>query len=82
MDLEKRLLEVQSASIVLSAELAALLQLLQTLSPHASEQFVRLRKLYTQAMLERIEDQQPALAARIQELLDAGCTHLPIDYDL
>jgi hypothetical protein len=82
--LENEVVELQTLTTLLSAEVAALQSLLSLLHPEhdgIGEIFLQIRKQKTQQLLEQLENTNPARAARIQRLLDAGCTHLPIDYE-
>ena len=82
--LEDQVLELQTLTTLLSAEVAALQSLLSSLHPEidgVGELFLQFRKQYAQRLLEQLENTNPDRAARIQRLLDAGCSSFPLDYD-
>ena len=77
--------EIQAADV--SCLLICLQQLTGSLRPHLpdlpdiGELFLRQRKLFLQPRLEALEDREPALAARLQEMIDASCKQFPFDYE-
>jgi hypothetical protein len=46
----------------------------------AEKQFATARKKFVEAQLLQLDKSNPALAAKIQEMLDKSCTHLPFDH--
>ena len=82
---------LQALSAVQTADISSLLLLVERLSqivrrdhpdtPVATEMFLAIRKPLLQQQLEQMETQNPALAARLQELIDKSSTIYPYDYE-
>ena len=49
--------------------------------PEVGERFLQLRKQLLHAQLEKLEETNPALAARIQQQIDDTTVQYPFDYD-
>ena len=77
------------------ADVSSLLQLLSELRtalvaslpeiekqvPEVEKRFLQLRKQLLHAGLEKMEETNPGLAARIQKQIDDTCLNYPFDYD-
>jgi hypothetical protein len=89
--LEDEILRLKALKAVQSADVSALLLLCSAnhkiLSkvfhelPAVGATFLRLRKKLLHTQLEQLENTQPALAARIQQMIDEASTLYPFDYD-
>lgn len=87
----EELLRLKALALVQAADISSLLQIVQLLAASLRKMqpdlvdldalFVDQRKKTVQAWLEGYETTNPALAARLQQLLDQSCTHLPFGYD-
>lgn len=76
--------DVSSLLSLLSEIRAALLESLPQLRgqlPEVGERFLRLRKQLLHAQLEKLEETNPALAARIQQKIDDSSMQYPFGYD-
>jgi hypothetical protein len=89
---EKEQLErLQALSAVQTADINAVFLLVSRLAeivrrnhpdtPDMSDTFLKVRKHFLQQHLESIETSNPALAARLQQLIDQSCTIFPPTYE-
>ena len=82
---------LQALSAIQAADVSSLLIILSQLEkivrrdhpdmPDLQQQFLETRKLLLQQQLESMEKNNPALAARLQQLIDQSCTIFPYDYE-
>ena len=85
LDRQRALNLIQTADV--SSLLRAIEQVVETLRPQhpelpdVSALFLRERKRLLQQELEHLETSNPALAARLQALIDRSCTRYPFSYD-
>jgi hypothetical protein len=89
---EKEQIErLQALSEIQTADNVALQIVVQRLSefvrrdhpdtPDVPELFLKVRKHMLQLQLESMEKTHPAMAARLQQLIDQACTIYPYDYE-
>jgi len=77
--------------MVQAADVTSLLEAVQRLGavirrehpelPDVTTEFLIARKKFLHALLEDEETKNPALAAKIQQLIDGSCKNEPFDYD-
>jgi hypothetical protein len=82
---------LQALSAIQTADVSALLALVQQLAtivrrehpdtPDVTALFLQTRKELLHRYLEAVETRDPALAARMQELIDTSCTRFPLGYE-
>ena len=92
---EDQLLRLQAVTTMQIADVSSLLSLLSEIRaalveslpqlqehmPEVGERFLQLRKQFLHAQLEKLEERDPALAARIQQQIDSAAMQYPFDYD-
>jgi len=92
---EDQLLRLQAIAAMQIADVSSLLNLLSEMRatlveslpqlrgqvPEVGERFLQLRKQLLYAQLEKLEETNPALAARIQKQINDAPMQYPFDYD-
>lgn len=86
------LTRLKALSLLQAADISSLLELVLVLGaavrqshpdlPDLARQFLTLRRKSVQTALESCETTHPAVAARLQELIDNSCANYPFGYDL
>lgn len=95
MDLEQEILRLKALMAVQSADVSSLVDVVRIFRIVASqsqqeqplaqldtdELFLHGRRKHLHAMLEHLENRNPALAAQIQSEIDRSCKLFPFDYE-
>lgn len=79
--MNEELIRLKALVMVQTAELHALLTLLEQFQPTLVPVFLERRKAALHSLLERQEATDPAAAALLQATIDRYCKHPPFDYE-
>ena len=89
-ELQKQFRGLQALVLTQSADVSALIALYSSIRealkdaapelPTIERDFLALRKKFLHIQLEQLENSNPELAARLQEVIDSSSTNFPFDY--
>lgn len=91
MNTEEEILKLKALTLVQAADISALLGTIcilrdalrkhHPLLPDVSQSFLTTRREIVHRELEDLETKNPALAAKVQQMIDKSSTNYPFDYE-